>query len=76
MNTTRPKFELDWEKAVLLVCLIHGKVPPWAEGVNMPKALAALCGWGENRALNAFNEAARRGMLTKKPSDEGSSFVN
>jgi hypothetical protein len=76
MNTTHPKFEQDWEKAVLLACLVASEVPPWAEGKNMPKALAALCGWGENRALNAFKEAARRGMLTEGPADESSSFAN
>ena len=70
MNTIFPEFKEDWERATLFALLIAHGLPPWAEGKNMSKALAAICGWEEKRALNALNEAVRRGMLTKGHSEE------
>jgi hypothetical protein len=70
VNVNDPQFSEDWEKAVLFVCLLTHGLPSWAAGHNQPKALAALCGWDEQRAKNALEEAGRRGMLERKDFDE------
>jgi hypothetical protein len=53
----------DGEKATLLVYISEHGMPKWASGNRQHAALAALTGWGTNRAKAALKRAEDSGYL-------------
>lgn len=67
-NSAPPKFDQDWQKAVLFACLLTSglRLPPWSSGENGWKELAALAGWSESDAAPRSRKRSERNARERK----------